>query len=96
MPPAMWASINVEHWAMIKRLVLAVALTIGLAGYAVAQKEVHRHHRPSRPIFQLAPPPESLAPAAQSSSGGGGSAYWSPVGGNPIHYAQTSGFYAGR
>ena len=81
---------------MIKRLVAAVALTIGLAGHAVAQKEIHRHHHHSRrPMFQPAPSPESLTPSDESSSGSGGS-YWSPVGGNPIHYAQTSGFYAGR
>jgi hypothetical protein len=24
------------------------------------------------------------------------SVFWSPAGGNPIHYAQTTGFYAGR
>ena len=59
---------------MIKSLVGAVALMIGLAGCA----------GPS-PDLQPGPSPDALNP----------SIFWSPAGGNPIHYAQTSGFYAG-
>ena len=95
MPPAMWASINVEHWAMIKRLVPAVALTIGLAGTQSRRKKFIVTTVTPAPSFSPRRLPSSLAPSAESSSGSGGS-YWSPVGGNPIHYAQTSGFYAGR
>ena len=82
---------------MIERLVAAVALTIALASSAVAQEAVHGHHhhrhhhnhmlqRGSSPDLQPGPTPDEL----------NASIYWSPAGGNPIHYAQTRGFYAGR
>ncbi len=80
---------------MIKCLVAGVALTIGLAGYAVAQETAHRHHHHYRrhtpqsgpsPDLQSGPSPDTTGP----------SIYWSPAGGNPVHYAQTTGFYAGR
>ncbi len=75
---------------MTKTLVIAVALTIGLAGYAVAQEAAHRHlHHYRHPTPQPGPPSDALSPSTPSS-------YWSPAGGNPVHYAQTSGFYAGR
>ena len=85
---------------MIKSLVAAVALTIGLANYAVAQEPAHRHHQHHR---------HSIQPGASAYFQPGASAYvppglsaerpdiyWSPAGGNPIHYAQTKGFYGGR
>jgi len=71
---------------MIKSFVIAVGLTMGLAGYAVAQDAGHRHHHYRQHMLQPGPSPEAPSP----------SSYWSPAGGNPIHYAQTSGFYAGR
>ena len=88
---------------MIKSLVAAVALVIGLAGYAVAQEAAHRHHHhhphhmlqpgPS-PDLQPGPSPDlQLGPSFDAINP---SIYWSPAGGDPTHYAQTSGFYAGR
>ena len=77
---------------MIKGLVVAAALTIGLAGYAVAQEPAHRHHQHHRDHIQ--PRPSAYlqpGPAAESPD-----IFWSPTGGNPIHYGQTTGFYAGR
>jgi len=80
---------------MIKSLVAGVALTIGLADYAVAQETVHRHHHHHRrhmlqsgpsADLQSGPTPDTPSP----------SIYWSPAGGNPIHYGQTTGFYGGR
>jgi hypothetical protein len=88
---------------MIKSLVAAVALSIGLPGYAFAQEAAHRHHHHHHhhlrqpepfPDFQAGPPPY-LQPAP-SSDADNSSIYWSPAGGNPIHYAQTSGYYGGR
>jgi hypothetical protein len=85
---------------MMKSLVAAIALTIGLAGYAVAQESVHRHlHHHRHHMLQPGPsaylqpgPSPDLGP---SFGGINPSIYWSPAGGNPIHYGQTSGFYAG-
>lgn len=81
---------------MIKSLIVAVALTIGLAGPAVAQEAVHRHHHHhGRHMLQPGPSPDlqsGPSPDAPSPS----SVYWSPAGGNPTHYAQTTGFYGGR
>ncbi len=80
---------------MIKSFVAAVALTIGFAGCAVAREAAHRHNHYHRhhvlqprayPDLQPGPAPDASNP----------SIYWSPAGGNPIHYAQTTGFYAGR
>ena len=76
---------------MIKILVSAVALTISLAGYAIAQEAAprhHHHHRQSQPGPSpgLQPGPSPEAPDV----------FWTPAGGNPVHYGQTSGFYAGR
>ncbi len=72
---------------MIKSVVAAVALVIGLAGYAVAQEAAHRHHyHHPHHMLQPRPSPDAVNP----------SIYWSPAGGNPVHYAQTRGFYAGR
>ena len=93
---------------MIKNLVAALALTIGLAGYAVAQEGAHRHHQHHRlhirpglsPYLQpvaspyLQPGPSAYVPPAAALQAP--DVYWSPAGGNPIHYAQTTGFYAGR
>jgi hypothetical protein len=62
----------------------AVALTIGLAGYAVAQEAVHRHHHRQRHQM-VQPGPDAPNPSAQWSSGGGFSCV------NPIKCAQTSG-----
>ena len=93
---------------MIKSLVAAVALTIGVAGYAVAQEparhhhQYHRHHSQPRPSPHLQPGPSAYlqpgasayvlpAPSAESPD-----IFWSPAGGNPIHYGQTTGFYGGR
>ena len=78
---------------MIKSLVVAVALTISLAGYAVAREmAAHRHPQHHRHHIQAGSspnlPPESSFEAPDI--------YWSPAGGNPVHYAQTTGFYAGR
>ncbi len=92
---------------MIKSLVAAVALTIGLAGYAVAQEgaarhhQHHRHHiRPGLSRYQQGQSPYlQPRPSAYAAPGAALEApdiYWSPAGGNPIHYAQTTGFYAGR
>ena len=77
---------------MIRTVAAAVALTIGLTGYAVAREGVHyRHHYPRHHIQQwLSPDAQAEAPPDNDSI------YWSPAGGNPVHYAQTSGFYAGR
>jgi hypothetical protein len=96
---------------MIKSLVAAVALTIGLAGYAVAQESAHRHHHHHRHHHMLQPGPSAFpqpessdyvqpGPSAYvqpgpSADGINPSIYWSPAGGDPTHYAQTSGFYAG-
>ena len=80
---------------MIKTLVAAVALTIGLADYAVAQEPAHRHHQHHRdriqPGVSVEPAYVPPGPPAESPD-----IYWSPAGGNPIHYAQTKGFYGGR
>jgi hypothetical protein len=86
---------------MIKGLVAAVALTIGLAGHAVAREAAHRHHHHHRHhMLQPGPSPEALSPSFDALSPSpdalGPSIYWSPAGGNPIHYGQTTGFYAGR
>jgi hypothetical protein len=71
---------------MIKSLIGAVALTVGLAGYAVAQEAVHRHHHRQRhQMVQPEPSPDAPNPSAQWSSGGGFSCV------NPIRCAQTSG-----
>ena len=80
---------------MIKSLVAAVALTIGLAGYAVAREAVHHHHHHHR-HHMLQPGPSPDLQPEPSADPIDPSIYWSPAGGNPIHYAQTSGFYAGR
>jgi hypothetical protein len=80
---------------MIKSLVAAAALTIALAGDAVAQEAAHpRHHHHRRHMLQPGPSPD-LQPGP-SPDALNPSIYWSPAGGDPIHYAQTSGFYAGR
>ena len=91
---------------MIKSLVAAVALTICLAGSAVPREAPRHHHHYRHHMLQPEPTPDALPPgpspyalspsAPWSSSGGDNSIYWSPAGGNPIHYAQTRGFYAGR
>jgi hypothetical protein len=71
---------------MIKSLIAAVALTMGLAGYAVAQQAVHRHHNHQRhQMVQPEPSPDASNLSAQWSSGGGFSCV------NPIRCAQTSG-----
>ena len=88
---------------MIKSLVAAAAVTIGLAGYAAAHEAAPRHHHHHRhPIHavQAAPSPE-LQPGLSAYVPRGASTdqadvYWSPAGGNPVHYGQTTGFYAGR
>jgi len=79
--------IDRKHRSTIKTLAAAVALTIVLAGYAAAREAVHRYHH-HHPQHTLQPEPSPDAPNS--------SIYWSPAGGNPIHYAQTRGFYAGR
>ena len=86
---------------MIKGLVATVALTIGLAGHAVAREAAHRHHHHHHHhMLQPGPSPEALSPSFDALSPSpdalGPSIYWSPAGGNPIHYGQTTGFYAGR
>ena len=80
---------------MIKSLVAAVALVIGLADYAVAQEAVHRHHH-HHPHHILQPGPSPDLQPGPSFDAINPSIYWSPAGGDPTHYAQTSGFYAGR
>ena len=83
---------------MIKCLVAGVALTIGLAGYAIAQETVHRHHHhmlQSGPPHDLQPGPSPDLQLGPSFDAINPSIYWSPAGGDPTHYAQTSGFYAG-
>jgi hypothetical protein len=83
---------------IIKSLVAAVALTIGLAGYAVGKELAHRHrqhehHIPPGPSAYLRSGAPAYVPAP---SAGAADIYWSPAGGDPTHYAQTTGFYAGR
>jgi hypothetical protein len=86
---------------MIKSLAAAAALMIGVAGHAIAQEPAHRHlqhHR--RHLLQTRPSP-FLEPGVSAYVPAGPSAelpdvYWSPAGGNPIHYGQTTGFYGGR
>jgi hypothetical protein len=80
---------------MLKALVAAVALTIIPAGYAVAQEAVHRHHHHHRQ-HRLEPGPSPDFQPGPSSEAPNSSIYWSPAGGNPVHYAQTTGFYGGR
>jgi hypothetical protein len=66
---------------MIKSLIAAVALTMGLAGYAVAQQAVHRHHNHQRhQMVQPEPSPDASNLSAQWSSGGG----FSCVKSNPV------------
>jgi hypothetical protein len=92
---------------MIKSLVAAVALTIGLADYAVAQESVHRHHHHHRhhmvqsgpsaylqsgPSAYVQPGPSAYVQPGPSADGINPSIYWSPAGGDPTHYAQTTGF----
>ncbi len=77
---------------MIKSLVAAVALTISLAGYAVAREAAPRHHQHHRHHIQPGPSPV-LQPGPSFNAP---DIYWSPAGGNPVHYAQTTGFYGGR
>jgi hypothetical protein len=77
---------------MIRILVAAVALTIGLTGYAVAREGVHRHYHHQRDHIRQLLSPDAQAEAPPDE----GNVYWSPAGGDPVHYAQTSGFYAGR
>jgi hypothetical protein len=79
---------------MIKSLVAAVALTIGLADYAVAQEAVHRHHHHHRHHILQSGPSAYVQPGSTSDALNSW-IYWSPAGGNPIHYAQTTGYYAG-
>lgn len=84
---------------MIKGLTVAVALTMAFPGAAVAREAAHRHHPHHRPAVQAEPYPgvEPGPPAdPRSTSYGAPDIYWSPAGGNPVHYAQTTGFYAGR
>jgi hypothetical protein len=76
---------------MIKSLAAAIALTIGLTGYAVAREAAHRHHQHYRHSIQPPPPDPQLGPPPDANS-----IYWSPAGGNPVHYGQTTGFYGGR
>ena len=77
---------------MIKSLVAAVALTISLADYAAAREAAHRHHPHHRHHIEPGPSPDlQPAPALDAPN-----IYWSPAGGDPVHYAQTTGFYAGR
>ena len=42
------------------------------------------------------PNASAQAPSIYWSPAGVDSIYWSPAGGDPTHYAQTTGFYAGR
>jgi hypothetical protein len=86
---------------MIKSLVAVVALTICLAGSAFAREAAprdrhhhHYHHHYRRPMLQPEASPDALQPGPTSDALNP-SIYWSPAGGNPIHYAQTTGFYAG-
>jgi hypothetical protein len=77
--------------SMFKSLLAAVVLTIGLANAAVAQEGVHRrHHHLRHHIQQKSSPDSQPGPASDPPD-----IFWSPAGGNPIHYGQTSGFYAG-
>jgi hypothetical protein len=77
--------------SMFKSFLAAVALTIGLASAAVADEAAHRHHHHLRHHTQAlsSPDPQSAPPSDPPDI------YWSPAGGNPIHYGQTTGFYAG-
>jgi hypothetical protein len=81
---------------MTKSLVTAIALTIGLADYAVAQEPAHRHHQHHRHHVQPGPSVGASAYFPPGPSAESRDTYWSPAGGNPIHYAQTKGFYGGR
>ena len=85
---------------MIKSLVVAVALTVGLAGHAVAQEAAHRHHHHHRHHLAAEPSAHLQTGASAYVQPGppddSADTYWSPAGGNPIHYGQTTGFYAGR
>ena len=83
----------VSHQSMSKILVVAAALTISLVGHAVAQETAHRHPKHSRHHVQPEPsfPEPQSGPPAQAPD-----VYSTPAGGNPVHYGQTSGFYAGR
>jgi hypothetical protein len=86
---------------MIKSPVAAVALTICLAGSASAREAAPRHHHDHhyhhhrRPMLQAKASPDAFQPGPTSDALNA-SIYWSPAGGNPIHYAQTTGFHAGR
>jgi len=77
---------------MVKGLVAALAVTIGFGGAAFAQDGPHRHRerQPHHARPAPSPSPQPTPPPDPSDI------YWSPAGGNPIHYAQTRGFYAGR
>jgi hypothetical protein len=77
--------------SMFKSLLAAVVLTIGLASAAVAQEGVHRHHHHLRHHIHQ----ESSADSQPGAASDPPDIFWSPAGGNPIHYGQTSGFYAG-
>ncbi len=71
---------------MIKSLVAAMTLTIGLAGYAVAQEPVYRYHHHHR-HYMLLPGPSPYAPSPSPGWSSGGD--FSCV--NPIKCAQTTG-----
>ena len=85
---------------MIKSFVAAVALTLAFAGNAVAQEQARHHHQHYRHHIQPRPsqylPPAASAHFPQEPSADASDIYWSPAGGNPIHYGQTTGFYGGR
>jgi hypothetical protein len=49
----------------------------------------------SGPSAYVQPGPSADVQPGPSADGINPSIYWSPAGGNPIHYGQTSGFYAG-
>jgi hypothetical protein len=84
---------------MIKSFVAVAVLTTGLAGYAIAKEPGHRHHQhqrhhiPPKPSAYLQPGAPAYVPPPSAETP---DIYWSPAGGDPTHYAQTTGFYAGR
>jgi hypothetical protein len=74
--------------------IAAVALTVIAAGDAIAQEAVHRHQHHHRQ-HRLQPGPSPDFQPGPSFEAPNSSIYWSPAGGNPVHYAQTTGFYGG-
>ena len=74
--------------SMFKSLLAAVALTI--------RRRRRRGRSRGGASSPPSAPPHSAVVIFRSTSSDPPDIFWSPAGGNPIHYARTSGFYAGR